>query len=205
MDSTRVMKKLAKGKWKPEDVAANFLYEFVSPFDFVKLLQTRNGLALWNTLKKFRFTNRGAAVWKCRNMGECEITISYVLRFSICYTAGYRSFCGHHGHSLLERIPWHCPSQKPLPRFAFQRAEKHLRCYILLCGIKKFRNSTVLHRMDRFVVRMIAQDAWNLQFHDLRDIEQFVNGEERGKDLRDYFHLALMFIYLIYLIYDYVY
>lgn len=206
MDYSHCMEKLETGNWKPQDVAIHFLLANVSPFSLIKLLQTHHGLSLWKALKQFRFTNRGASIWKRRNQTGCEATIvPNVLGFSICYTAGFTLFCGHHSHSLLTKIPWYCSSQEPMPRFAFERAEKHLRCYILLCGIKKFRNPPFLHGMDRFVVRMIARDVWNLQFHNLDDIERYEKAIERAEDIQDYIVLVLLFICLICLSYVYVF
>lgn len=138
----------------------------LSASEFIELLQTYGGLQEW---KKLRSTIQRRAPLMVMPYTSYENTIR---RGIICIAAGAParcSWCGYN-HKCGESISWLCRlmrDQTP-EMMALDRASHHMRCYVLLCGIKKFRNPPLLKCIDRFVVQQIAHTAWCQQFYSSR-------------------------------------
>ena len=139
-----------------------FCFEYrLSARKFLCLLQTRNGLLLFGMLRSV--------------VSEVDVPkTTHVLRSVILLAAGARLKCPtcKSTHDQGSPLPWRCrrvgKNQEEMG--LFDRARQARQCYVLLCGIKKFRNPPLLVPIDRFVVRQIAHSAWCHQFFDERPI-----------------------------------
>lgn len=146
-------------EWAPDSSASRF----------IELLQTHGGLQEW---KELRLSIQQRAPFIVISYTSDENTIR---RGIICIAAGASVRCSwcSGNHKCGELISWKCRlmrDQTPVTA-ALDRASHHMRCYVLLCGIKKFRNSPLLKRIDRFVVQQIAHAAWCQQFYSSRASE----------------------------------
>lgn len=136
---------------------------------FIELLQTHRGMQLW---KELRLTIQRRAPLTVMPYISRENTIR---RGIICLAAGAPVRCSwcRGNHKCGESIPWLCRLMRDqtLDMAALDCASHHMRCYVLLCGIKKFRNPPLLKPIDRFVVQQIAHTAWCQQFYSSYDSE----------------------------------
>lgn len=150
--------------------------------EFVWLLQSQYDHALWHELRERIRQSQG---YFLRNQAHTDWWQYAALEFAagasiLCKTCSEK-------HDLHCSLPWMCRfmGDRDEETALFNRARHHRQCYIILCGIKKFRNSPLLKRIDRFVVRQIAHTAWSWQFH-------FVEGSKKVRNWDDIVKLVVM-------------
>lgn len=142
--------------------------DYVRAVEFVCLLQTERGLALWNALRDDEMQiNKHLWFFPPRT----QLPQRRALELAAGAYISCRVCCRR--HDVSKHIHWYCriAGYVDTETAIFNRARHSRQCYILLCGIKKFRNSPLLVPIDRFVVRQIAHTAWSLQFYDIQSTE----------------------------------
>lgn len=162
----RCLRKLDRNKWNAYDVISIFTRGYLTPDDIVGLLQTRHGPPIWYQLRRVfqKFPPKYSIA-----RGAFFAIPHDPLLLALVYSAGAEFRCDFgHVHTLTCKLPMHCRAADFATAYlrlqAFERVQWHIRCSALLRGMKHFRKSPVLSKLDRHVVSMIAKDIWNLQF-----------------------------------------
>lgn len=181
----RCVRKLDRNKWNAYDVALMIRCGLLTPDEMVALLQTQHGPRVWRQLRRiYQFCPpKDVFVPGQLIVNSWRPTIPHdPLHLTLAYSAGAPFHCRFgHVHTLARKLPLLCRAadfgsayQRLL---AFERVQWHIRCTVLLSGMKRLRKSPVLFKMDRYVVSMIVKDIWNLQF---QSREAFARHKEIG-------------------------